>query len=572
MSLTLPLLKKKRASSAQYEAPISKKYRSIAVDNFHSLDSTLATPRVLRQLNKAQSLPAASIKGAAAPFRNPSTLNLNPPAPPRDEPLSTPAIAIELHLAIEHAMKDQGNASRVASELINALNSLSDRDHRQQLQFEMLEWLIEKKNSHSDAIEEFFEYIKMDNSGDHQVLQEENEYLWEEANKIVKENRSKRNKFEEARRNVESKWGREICSWLCSIKKTGHFWASIRSLALKVDAAEAAERVNRVLIDRLRSSKVGQSNSPFLQAQDFIRSAQLKEWEAVATGEAIAFRLSINAYGFLELDSILSGAPLEIAARDEIESEGVNSAKGMVEIARVEGIEGGGEAAAADAISEVGEGSERFSSPAREINLAAHQSDHIASAIEGLTDDEQFSDGESAISSVKPRPRVAQYPSSRPNRHRKKRRPKSICSCPTSISRRWRARVEKLPMLKNGPWEWELLEVALNSDGACLLHCKALGNHLGMRTKEPLALNLLDNLKCIYQNRLDIGKLKVDPATYHLFRKENRPLQPRDSLELSNFSPINLYEDKFAFDQGAIRQWVGGGALIRRCGKGMVQS
>ncbi|KAM0167991.1 hypothetical protein ACHAPC_011282, partial [Botrytis cinerea] len=63
MSLTLPLLKKrKRASSAQYEAPISKKSRSIAVDNFHSLDSTLATPRVLRQLNKAQSLPAASIK------------------------------------------------------------------------------------------------------------------------------------------------------------------------------------------------------------------------------------------------------------------------------------------------------------------------------------------------------------------------------------------------------------------------------------------------------------------------------------------------------------------------------
>ncbi|KAM0168002.1 hypothetical protein ACHAPC_011280, partial [Botrytis cinerea] len=186
----------------------------------------------------------------------------------------------------------------------------------------------------------------MDNSGDHQALQEENEYLWEEANKIVKENRSKRNKFEEARRNVESKWGREICSWLCGIKKTGHFWASIRSLALKVDAAEAAERVNRVLIDRLRSSKVGQSNSPFLQAQDFIRSAQLKEWEAVATGEAIAFRLNFNAYGFLELDSILSGAPLEIVARDEIESERVNSARGMVEIARVEGIEGGGEAAA----------------------------------------------------------------------------------------------------------------------------------------------------------------------------------------------------------------------------------
>lgn len=70
----------------------------------------------------------------------------------------------------------------------------------------------------------------------------------------------------------------------------------------------------------------------------------------------------------------------------------------------------------------------------------------------------------------------------------------------------------------------------------CFDHAKLLASKLGLQTRSLNRENLLNRLRHIDDNRLDIGGVKTDDKTFQWFRLANRPPRPEDALGIFRFS------------------------------------
>jgi hypothetical protein len=88
-----------------------------------------------------------------------------------------------------------------------------------------------------------------------------------------------------------------------------------------------------------------------------------------------------------------------------------------------------------------------------------------------------------------------------------------ICSCSEDMSVGWYIAVNKRKTLRL-VIDIKLLEKMFSFEKVCFSYGRLIAGHLGLYTKRLDRTLLEERLRYVWENRLNIGKLKTDEATY----------------------------------------------------------
>jgi hypothetical protein len=131
------------------------------------------------------------------------------------------------------------------------------------------------------------------------------------------------------------------------------------------------------------------------------------------------------------------------------------------------------------------------------------------------------------------------------------------CSCSNDVPKQWKRSVMKKREL-GLPTDMKLLHRMQDFKRVCYTHAKAMGGHLGLMVKRLDHSQLLKRMADVHKNRLHLGRLKTQPATFSWFRVANRPPRPSDMLGPYKFAHESTME--FNYDQAVLLNALGADA------------
>ena len=452
----------------------------------------------------------------------------------------------------------RGQTFQQSGDIIAFLSGIENKNDRFRVQVEALEAMLQYHDRASDMIEDVFLYVQKDAEPGALSSSGSLAELVLQAAAIIDSNRARRDRHLEASKAAGCNWNSQIVDWLKSINPSATFMGAVRALSKAYSIEDAAVRVNRAFIARLDVPRKGHSTKPIIQTADLMEAAKTGEIAPVGVAEMQRFRVKVGKWGFLERGELLDfNEPGGSDMADGSEASDCNMAGGS------------------ETTRSAREGSSHFPSPAGEMSHAVPGRAAAAGGDDDLDGDDIDGDDDKVdgallrsiqkeleneakelneAAGAKAGTDGDDDDGERPLKRR--RLDSSDCRCSAEVSRGWKASVIKIKEYDMAT-NFKLLKSWQSWQSVCYPHTKATGSHMGLRIKQLKAKQLADRLQYIHEHRLEIGKLKTDPATFTWFRVKNRPQRPSDFLGPYNFAHADP-PAAFHYDQEALSSWIGG--------------
>lgn len=417
---------------------------------------------------------------------------------------------------------------RNVDEVISYIESVEDKD-RYVVQSQVLERMVRYHERSSDMIEQVFDYIRA--SGDYKAYVSEQEFKeeWEGVAIIVDEHKKVKSRRIQAASSILKEWDSELArDWVAHTDMSANYMEGVRFAAKRLTFAEAVERVNAIVIERVTHPRRGVSTSRAPLTNDWKRAHKWEgESQPLVETQLKVIGLQLNRWGLVEE---YDGHGVRDVLED-VETDGT----GVADLARKTGeieIELG------DVESDGTESASERRSPGsrspRRVPIAHSVDDEQDGEPSHSESDAEAADSEEAAWE------------SREDRRG------TGCRCSGEVSMAWQKAVSKKTSY---PLHvvLRLLGRMLEFRTVCYPHLKAMGGHVGLRLKQLSAGDLLARLQHVYERRLEIGRLKTNHDTYRWFRTKSRPAHATDALGPYKFFP-KPRDINFDLDPAAILQ------------------
>lgn len=363
-------------------------------------------------------------------------------------------------------------------------------------------------------IEEVFEYVKR--RGDYRKYISEEGFgeSWVAVTNIIEENKAKKNRLMVSTETVLRLWPEDrVREWMQATKPSGNLLEMVRRAAKNLDFDSVSRRVNRAVIERLALPRRGVSTKKETTTSDWARAVRMTEEPRMITTEELRKHgLKVGMWGLVEEGETLEG--LEFGSKRS------------------------GNLTLPD---------EEIGSSGKHKNMGRDVAGRLLEELKKTTygEESDFDEG---------------YQSDGEPSAKRRRIEEGGCGCSGDVTKAWKKIVASKKVLGLAA-DLKLLGFWSEFNHVCFPHTKAMGGHIGLMLQYLKWDQLEGRLRRIHEERLNIGKLKTDPATYHWFRRLNRPARPEDALGPYKFKHAPAIP--FTYDQRALLECFGGDVLAQ---------
>ena len=461
------------------------------------------------------------------------------------------------------APKEDVDAIFISVEEIAAFIELVGEDEQYQAQCQVLEGIIKSHDEASSLVEEVFEYIKDSGAYKRHITEDEFVQAWKGVQEVVILNKARRNRKQEAINAALKYWVDDNTAreWLLAADASASttFLAAVQRVAKKMPFRSAVQKVNRAVINRLRTPRRGLSNARHYITGDWNIALTIPdELHAMDEFELRRYSLSADEFGFVvegvdagDLESTLVSAPAGELAQGDFTPR-----RGEIQTPRPPASPP--PAAAAEALARVSEAPaterQQFAGPISQGGPELVEDGEGSAGTEDLSDRESScsSDEDPATSKVgEPRAEKGELTSSGSEELSNSKSEESLapCKCSADVTQLWQRKVSSTKSIAVSN-SLALLEEWAGFGSVCYAHCRAVAGRAGLVVNGLNHRDLMQRILSVHEARLTIGKLKTDPETYRWFRRSHRPQRPSDSLGPYKHRPTS--PAPFSYDQEAL--------------------
>jgi hypothetical protein len=177
-------------------------------------------------------------------------------------------------------------------------------EERYMAEEQVLQNILRDHNKSADLIEEIFLFVQHGGAFRAHITEHEFTKRWGEVINIIEDNKSKRDKVQEAKKAIAKRWkdDERVVRWLEDKEFSTNFLHAIRKLAGFVELDKAVRLVNAATIERLTSKKKWAKGIKAINSGDFDRAwkDRANEVQEVLGQQARELGMRFGICGFLE--------------------------------------------------------------------------------------------------------------------------------------------------------------------------------------------------------------------------------------------------------------------------------